>query len=424
VRHVLPLETIGPHAEPMAAAISACVHCGFCLPACPTYLIMGEEMDSPRGRILLMKEALEGGIELEAALPHIDNCLGCLACETACPSGVRYGELLTPFRALAATRRRRDVVSRLKREVTLRVLPYPPRMRAAAWAGALVRPFAGALPAPMRSMVGLLPRRVPRRAPLPGVVPAEGPRRARVALLAGCAQQVLAPGINTATLRVLARHGVETVVPPQQGCCGSLAAHTGEFERARSLARRNVAAFPTDVDAVVTNTAGCGSGMKEYGLLFGGEADEAAARELAGRVVDVSVFLDGLGLAAPAGALARPTRVAYQDACHLAHAQRERRAPRALLGAIGNVELVEMAEAEICCGSAGVYNIERPEAAAELGARKAACLLDTGAEVIASGNVGCMTQIAAHLRALGEPRPVWHTMQVLDRASATGDRAR
>jgi len=418
VQHAIPIDTLGPQGEAMASAVDSCVHCGFCLPTCPTYVEMGEEMDSPRGRIFVMKEVLEGRLEVELALPYVDNCLGCQACETACPSGVRYGELITPFRAYAETRRRRAPMDRLQRALILHTLPYTRRFRAAARAGRLVKPFAGLLPDSMGAMLGLLPDRLPAPAPLPSVYPAEGERRARVALLAGCAQQVLAPDINWATLRVLARNGVEVVIPPQQGCCGALPMHTGADDQARTLARRNLEAFPDDVDAVITNAAGCGSGMKEYELLFAGTPEEDAARVFADRVLDVSVFLAQLGLREPPPALDAPLRLAYHDACHLAHAQGVRRPPRDLLQAIAGVEIVEPDEWELCCGSAGTYNVEKPGTAAALGTRKATNLLATGAQLIATGNIGCMTQVQTHLRAQDHDVPVLHTLQVLDRAYA------
>ena len=268
-------------------------------------------------------------------------------------------------------------------------------------------------------MLRLLPDELPAAQPLPPVHRAHGERRARVALLAGCAQQVLDPDIGWATLRVLARNGVETVVPPGQRCCGSLAAHTGAHDAARSTARHNLAAFDLDdVDAVVTTAAGCGSGMREYGLLFAGRPQEAAARRLADRVVDVTVFLAALGLREAPAPLAGELAVAYQDACHLAHAQGVRREPRDLLRAIAGVRLVEPAEWELCCGSAGTYNVERPDVAAQLGERKARNLLATGAEIVASANIGCMTQLRTHLDALGAHVEVLHTMQLLDRAYA------
>jgi glycolate oxidase iron-sulfur subunit len=278
----------------------------------------------------------------------------------------------------------------------------------------LTRRFARLAPARLRPMLELLPGELPAPRPLPAVVPAEGTRRARVALLAGCAQRVLDPEIGWATARVLARNGVETVVPPEQGCCGALAMHGGRSRQARRFARRTIAAFPDDVDAVVTNAAGCGSGMREYPLLLAGESDEAEARSFAERVVDVSAFLDELGLVEPP-APERPLRIAYHDACHLAHAQGVRDAPRRLLAAAGH-EVVTPAESEICCGSAGTYNLERPETAAELGERKAGHLLATAPDLVAAGNIGCLTQIRSHLGEAGEGPEVVHTVQVLDRA--------
>ena len=418
MQHAIPVQTLGPQAEHMADAVGSCVHCGFCLPTCPTYVTLGEEMDSPRGRIFLMKEVLEGTMELEVALPFIDNCLGCQACQTACPSGVKYGELITPFRAYAETRRRREPMDRALREVVLRTLPFPRRFRLAAQAGRLARPAGRLLPGRLATMLRLLPERVPAPMPLPQVVPAQGERRARVALLAGCAQQVLAPDINWATLRVLARNGVETVIPRSQGCCGALAMHTGAAERAKPMARRNLQAFPSDVDAVLTNAAGCGSGIAEYGLLFKGEPEEAAGQALADRTMDVTAFLSALGLREVPPAVAQPTIVAYHDACHLAHAQGVRRAPRELLEAIGNVAVVEPDRWEVCCGSAGTYNIERPDIADELGRRKADSLAALEPDLVATGNIGCMTQLQTHLRGTSAPVPVMHTLQVLDRAYA------
>jgi glycolate oxidase iron-sulfur subunit len=301
-------------------------------------------------------------------------------------------------------------VGRLARWLARETLPYPGRFRAAALAGRLGRPLAGLMPAEIRAMLRMLPEGLPAAQALPRVAAAQGPRRARVALLAGCVQQALGPEINAATLKVLTRNGVEVVIPPGQGCCGSLMAHRGEAREARRLARRNLRAFPRDVDAVVTNAAGCGSGMREYGLLFAGQPEEAEARAFAGRVRDVSEFLDALGLAEAPGPLARPLRLAYHDACHLAHAQGVAAAPRRLLGAIPNVTLVEVPEGEVCCGSAGTYNLEQPEIAAALGRRKAENVLSTGCEAVAAGNIGCLVQMRAHLG--GRVRAA-HTMEVL-----------
>ncbi len=398
----------------MAEAVASCVHCGFCLPACPTYLALGEEMDSPRGRILLMKGALEGELSQEEVLPHVDRCLGCLACVTACPSGVEYGELLTPFREMAERQRSRSPMEDLTRTLTNQTLPYPGRFRAAAALGRYTKVFKPFLPAALRTMLDLLPERLPPRVALPRLATARGERRARVALLSGCVQQVLTPGINRATVDVLTNNGVEVVIPPRQGCCGALAMHTGAADQARGLARRNFDAFDLDeVDAVVTNAAGCGSGMHEYPLLFSGEAEEQAARDFADKVQDVTVFLDALGIELPP-ALPAPMTIAYHDACHLAHAQGVTDAPRRLLAKVPNLTLVPIPEGEICCGSAGSYNIEQPEIAAQLGQRKAEAILGTGAQAVVTGNIGCMTQIDSHLRQLGKPLPIFHTVELLN----------
>ncbi len=404
----------------MAQAVESCVHCGFCLPACPTYTVLGEEMDSPRGRIILMKEVLEGGLELEAALPYIDKCLGCVGCVTACPSGVQYGDLVTPFRAWAEDKRTRSPLEQLTRAMALQTLPYPNRFRLAAMTGNLAKPFSSLLPAKMRVMLELLPSNVPESKPMPELIPARGKRRARVALLAGCAQQVLDPDINWATARVLARNGVEVVIPKWQGCCGAIVMHAGAQDQARELARRNLEVFAPmlehgDVDAVVTNAAGCGSGMHEYVLLFKGEPEETRATSLAHRTKDVSVFLDELGLIQNPR-LEKPLKLAYHDACHLAHAQNVRSSPRRLLSSIGGLELLELSDGELCCGSAGTYNIEQPTIAFELGERKANAILETSARAVASGNIGCLTQMARHLEAKGQSIRVLHTFQVLDRA--------
>ncbi len=413
MRHSIPVESLGPQAPAMAEAVASCVHCGFCLPACPTYLALGEEMDSPRGRILLMKGALEGELSQEDVLPHVDRCLGCLACVTACPSGVEYGDLLTPFREMAEKQRSRSRMEELTRTLTNQTLPYPGRFRAAAALGRFTKVFKPFLPPALRTMLDLLPERLPPRDSLPQLAPARGERRARVALLSGCVQQVLTPGINRATVDVLTSNGVEVVIPPRQGCCGALSMHTGAAEQARGLARRNFRVFDLDeVDALVTNAAGCGSGMHEYPLLFAGEAEEQEARDFAAKVQDVTVFLDALGIDSPAP-LPAPMTVAYHDACHLAHAQGVTDAPRRLLSAVPNLTLVPIPEGEICCGSAGSYNIEQPEIAAQLGQRKAEAILSTGAQAVVTGNIGCMTQIDSHLRRLGKPLQIYHTIELL-----------
>jgi glycolate dehydrogenase iron-sulfur subunit len=381
----------------MARAVTTCVHCGFCLAACPTYRVLGEEMDSPRGRIVLMKQALEGELAIDQTLPFIDRCLGCLACEGACPSGVRYRELLVPFRARAEETARRSG-QRAERRLLLSVLESPELFRLALAAGRVARRFRSLLPPSLRPMLGLLPPSAPAADPPRPLTRAIGTRRARVALLAGCVQRVLRPSINAAAVRVLAANGVEVVVPRDQGCCGALARHVGFASHADALASHSVEAFPSDVDAILTTAAGCGSAMKE---------DRYNAP-----VADVSEFLDRIGVTT-SFALAQLTTIAYHDACHLGHAQGVRAAPRRLLAAIGNARIAELDDNEMCCGSAGLYNIEQPQTAAELGRRKAEAIRRTGAQWVATGNIGCVTQIASHL---GSDVEVRHTVEVLDSA--------
>lgn len=415
MQHKIDVEKLGPQGEIMAHAIEACVHCGFCLPACPTYQVLGEEMDSPRGRIFLMKEVLEGNLQMEEAQPYLDKCLGCQGCVTACPSGVPYGELISTYRGFSEPKRHRSPFQKLFRIGIQETLPYPARFRAAATLGRLGKLIQPLLPPMLKAPLELLPEALPKSEPLPEVVPAEGPRRARVAFLAGCAQQVLQPGFNQATLRVLAHNGVEVVIPKGQACCGALALHTGERKRALHFARTNLKAFAGDFDAIITNAAGCSSGLKEYPVLFYGEPELDRAKQLANRVKDIAIFLVELGLR-EVPPLERPLKVAYHDACHLAHAQGIRAEPRQLLKSIPGVELVEIPEGDLCCGSAGTYNLEQPQIAATLGERKARHILATGADVVVTGNIGCFTQIKSHLRKLGREIPVMHTVELLEQA--------
>lgn len=417
--HSISTESFGPLGEPMAKAVSACVHCGFCLAACPTYRELGQEMDSPRGRIVLMKEVLEGTLELAAAQPHVDRCLGCLACEPACPSGVPYRDLISPFRAVTAGKMYRSPGEKVRRFLAGTTLPFPARFRLAAMLGKVARAsrFRRWVPRSWHAMLDLVPETLPAAQSWPEVNPAIGKRRARVALLLGCAQRVLDPDINTSTIEVLTRNGVEVLVPRAQGCCGGLAWHTGDLPAARRFARRNLLAFPADVDAIVTNAAGCGSAMQEYHLILRGTGDEELADAFRHRVQDVSLFLAGLGLREPLREM--PLTLAYHDACHLANAQEVRRQPRDLLRSIPGLNLVEITDAQYCCGSAGTYNLEQPGIAAALGAQKARAILATGADVVASGNIGCLTQLRLHLRQLGSPMEVRHTIQVLRDAHPT-----
>lgn len=408
---------------PPLELIEDCVHCGFCLPTCPTYLLWHEEMDSPRGRIVLMAAGLEEGSELsEAMVTHFDRCLGCMACVTSCPSGVRYDRLIEATRPQVERHHPRPPGERLFRALLLALLTHPGRLRVIAHVlGASKR--LGLRGITRRS--GLL-RRFPRLAALeqvapaaglrvstgrlPEVTPAWGEKRARVGLLLGCVQRVFFSRVNVATVRVLAAEGFEVVAPAWARCCGALPLHAGEEQEAMALARDTMRAFD-GCDLIGVNAAGCGSAMKEYGHLFLSEVDASRAEAFSARVRDVSELLAGLDPVAPRHPL--PLKVAYHDACHLAHAQGVRAEPRALLGQIPGLDLIEPAEWEVCCGSAGLYNLLQPEAAAELGRRKAANLLATGAEAIAAGNPGCSLQIAAHLRAAGRPLPVYHPMELL-----------
>src|SRR4029453_18124628 len=262
--HRISAEEYGPLGQPMAHAVSTCVHCGFCLAACPTYRELGQEMDTPRGRIVLMKQVLEGQLDWREAQPHIDRCLGCLACEPACPSGVPYRDLISPYRAHVQDKLPRTSAERLRRWVAAKTIPFPGRFRMALRGAKIGRLLGPLVPRGLRPMLALAPREIPAAAVLPAVSPARGERRARVALLAGCSQQVIEPDINVATIDVLTRNGVEVIVPQAQGCCGGLAWHTGDLRAAQAFARRNLDAFPSDVDAIVTNAAGCGSARHEY----------------------------------------------------------------------------------------------------------------------------------------------------------------
>ena len=428
MQHTIKAEEHGALGGPMVHAVEACVHCGFCLAVCPTYQEFGQEMDSPRGRIVLMKQVLEGTLPWAEAQPHVDRCLGCLACEPACPSGVPYRDLISPFRARLETEKRavRTPGEKLRRWLAAQTIPYPARFRWALVGAKLGRLLGPLVPTVLRPMLTLAPASVPAAVRLPAVTPAQGERRARVALLAGCAQQVLDPDINVATIEVLARNGVEVVVPAAQGCCGGLAWHTGNLAAAQAFARANLNAFPADVDAIVTNAAGCGSTLHEYHLILRGTPDEARAEALRHRVMDVSVFLAKLGLRDRPGAgraAAGTFKIAYHDACHLANAQGVRAEPRALLRAIPGAAVQELAEAHLCCGSAGTYNLDQPATASSLGAQKAKAVMATGATVVASGNIGCLTQLKVHLEKLGSPVRVRHTMQVLRDAYRAGETA-
>lgn len=401
----------------------ACVHCGLCLSACPTYVETGREADSPRGRIYLMKALEEGRSPLnEEVVRHLDLCLGCRACETACPSGVEYGALIEGARHHLAKRAQRSDLERWKRRLLARWLPSARRMLPLA---RLLR-LASALGLPRLATVGWLPRELRRLAALTpdvsssrrlaAVLEPAGAPRATVALLSGCVASAFFPRVNEQSARLLAAAGYRVRVPPQQVCCGALLAHLGERSEAERLARRNVNVFlGAGADFVATNAAGCGAMMREYErLLVGDERQRPAAASLAARVRDVTELLAEGGL--PEAPHEVRARVAYHDACHLSHGQGVRRAPRELLRAVKGLELVELPDAELCCGSAGTYNVIEPDMAWRLGERKALAVLASGAEIVAVANPGCILQIRAALRLRGRDLPVVHPVELLARA--------
>jgi len=369
-----------------------------------------------------MKSVLEGDIDLEEAVSYIDQCLGCLSCQSACPSGVIYGDLLSPFRVFAEDNRRRPADERLIRWITKETLPFPDRFRWATRLGNFARPASTLIPSQLQTMVDLIPEKIPSSQTLPSTYPAQGKRRARIALLTGCVQQVLAQEINWATLRVLSHNGIEVIIPHNQGCCGALALHTGDNKTAQKLAINNLRSFPGDVDAIITNAAGCGSSMHEYPLLLKSTDYEEAAVNFSQRVYDISVFLDEFDIDPPPP-LSKALKIAYHDACHLAHAQGVTQEPRKLLQKIPNITLLPIKDGELCCGSAGSYNIEQPDIAQELGKQKAENILATEADVVVTGNTGCLIQIRAHLNKFtgknGGSRKtplVLHTIEIIDKA--------
>jgi len=410
---------------PARELIDDCVHCGFCLPACPTYALFGDEMDSPRGRIYLMKEGLQGEPLSATMVRHFDLCLGCLACETACPSNVQYGKLLEATRQQVERRHPRALSDRLFRSALFALFPYPARLRLLLPALSLYRRLRvhqalemtgilARLPARLRAAEALMP--VPRcQVTFPRNTQARGRQRARVGVLLGCVQRVFFPDVNAATVRVLAAEGCAVSIPPSQGCCGALSLHAGRGAEARAFARRLIDAFAPDLpDAVIVNSAGCGSAMKGYGQLLRDDAAYAErAAAFAGRVRDATEWLATLAPVAHRHPL--PISVVYQDACHLAHGQGVRRQPRDLLGQIPGLMLKELlVDRDLCCGSAGIYNLVEPAAAAALAERKAAAVASAGAQVLATGNPGCRLQIAAGLARRGVTMPVLHPIELLD----------
>jgi glycolate oxidase iron-sulfur subunit len=432
----------GEEKSPMASAtlalhgqsvegVNRCVHCGLCLAYCPTFSLLGTEMDSPRGRIFLIRSLAEGRIALtDNTVKHLDLCLGCRACETVCPAGVPYGELIETARAEIERQRPGGLLRRFFRRFNFAFLLPRPRALALAAAGlrfyqtsglrrlARASGLLGLLPGPLGAWEPLLPELPPARdrAPLPEVTPAQGARRARVGLLTGCIQQVAFGPQNRATARVLARNGAEVVAPRDQACCGALHAHSGEHELAQDLARRTIQVFESaGVDHVIVNTSGCGAHMKSYGTLLAGDPGwRDRASRFAARVRDISEFLAMEPLRGPLRPV--PRVVTYHDPCHVVHGQKIRKEPRVLLGQVPGLTLVELPEADWCCGSAGTYNLVQPEMARRLQQRKIAHIRETGADAVITANPGCIIQIAQGLRAAGTPVEVLHLVEVLDQA--------
>jgi len=416
---------------PKQDLIDTCVHCGFCLATCPSYRVIGKEMDSPRGRIYLMDAINNGEAPLaEATTQHFDSCLGCLACVTTCPSGVQYDKLISATRHQVERNQPRSLADRIVRALIFNLFPYPGRLR----------PFLAPLyiyqKLGLQKLVrstGLLKQIVPRLAAMdsilpqitlqsfqnnfPDVIPAQGEKRYRVGVILGCVQRLFFSPVNEATVRVLTANGCEVVIPKSQGCCAALPEHQGQTEQAQALARQMIDSFEgTDVDYVIINAAGCGHTLKEYGhILDDDPAYRQKAQEFAAKVRDVQQFLAEVGLTAKLSPLTdKPLTMVYQDACHLLHGQKISVQPRQLLRKIPGVTLREPIDAALCCGSAGVYNMLQPEVADELGQQKVENLLNTGAELIASSNPGCSLQIKKHLNVQEKQMVLMHPMELLD----------
>ncbi len=422
------LRAFDNHHPPEPDLIEDCVHCGFCLPTCPTYLLWGEEMDSPRGRIYLMKMASDGEIGMtDEFTRHMDLCLGCMACVTACPSGVQYEKLIEATRAQVERRYDRAPLDDAFRSLLFALFPHPARLRATIpflwlYQQSGIKKLTGSalarriIPERLLGMDAVLPpvSLGAMFARNPAFTPATTTKRRRVGVLSGCVQSVFFDPVNAATIRVLAAEGCDVVVPEEQGCCGALNFHAGREEGGLERARKLIDTFDrAEVETIVVNAAGCGSTLKEYGYLLRDDPAYAdRARRFSERVRDVSEFLAELTPVAPRNPV--PLRVAYHDACHLGHAQGIRRQPREVLRGIPGLELLDIPEADICCGSAGIYNLVEPAAADQLGARKARNILETAPEVIATANPGCLLQIGAALGRLGEAIPTVHPVEIVD----------
>lgn len=408
------------HHPPAPDLINQCVHCGFCLPACPTYALWGEEMDSPRGRIYLIKMASEGTTEMTPKwVEHFDTCLGCMSCMTACPSGVDYGKLIEATRAQIERRHPRTLGERLHRQMIFSLFPHVGRLR-------VMRPLLkfyqrsglrGIVSKLLTGRLAVMEKLLPPLGPhteIPAVTPAQGTQRKRVGLQLGCVQREFLSEINAATVRVLAAEGCEVIAPKSQGCCGALQIHAGEEAPALDHARRMIDEFEkANVDVIITNAGGCGSNVREYGHQLRDDPQYAErAKRFSAKCRDVSEFLAELGPQAkrhPVNA-----RVAYHDSCHLQHAQKVRTQPRALLAAIPNAQILDIPEAALCCGSAGIYNMVQPETAQTLADRKADWIAPLKADIVATGNPGCLLQLQSALQRKGESTRVLHTIQVID----------
>jgi glycolate oxidase iron-sulfur subunit len=420
-----PVSAFDEHHPPSLEIMEKCVHCGFCLPACPTYSLWGQEMDSPRGRIYLMKLALEGKVEMnESWVGHIDSCLGCVACMPACPSGVDYGKLIEATRAQIERNYQRPAAEKLHRRFLFEAFTKPARMKLLRWP-LLVYQKSGlqtalraigtfkVLPKSVGAMDDLLPTASPIE-PVAAITAAQGEKRKRVGLLLGCVQRTFFSHVNAATVRVLSAEGCEVVAPPEQTCCGALFVHAGEEAQAQELARKTIDAFEqANVETIVINAAGCGSNVKEYGHLLRDDPNYAErAKHFAAKCKDISEILAELSPRAERKPL--NARVAFHDSCHLQHAQGVRVQPRSLLQQIPGTQLLEIPESAICCGSAGIYNLVQPEAASELGDRKVRLITPLQPDIVATGNPGCLLQLQSALAKAGQRIPVVHTIQLLD----------
>ncbi len=414
---------------PLTPLMDKCVHCGFCLPACPSYLLTGKETDSPRGRIYAMRAGLDGRTDMTpTVVEHFDTCLGCMACETACPSGVKYAPLIEQTRAAVERHHARTGGERWLRLLLFNTLPYPKRMWWLAWPLVLLGPLRHSptllrlIPERFRPLLDLAPDVTAQSlaARTPERTPATGETRMRVGLVTGCVQRTFFGSVNEATARVLAAEGCEVIAPPTQGCCGALGLHAGEADQARAFARKLIDTFErAQVDVIAINAAGCGSAMKEYGHLLRNDPEWAARADAFSRKVrDVSELLAQLGPArAPRHRI--EARVAYHDACHLGHAQGVRQQPRTVLAEIPGLTLVPVADGDVCCGSAGIFNLTQPAMAAELGRRKATHLSDATPDLVVTSNPGCILQIQSAAREAGHPYRVLHIVELLD-ASISG----